>query len=98
MVNDVASYFGIAEAPHGGRGASGWGHTHSRLGLREMVQVKYMDVDRLPRWPKPWWFGYSGELSAAADSFIAWMYAPRWVERLRNLRGALGMVFRRGRV
>src|SRR5215469_10543488 len=25
MVNDVISYFAIAEAPHGGRGASGWG-------------------------------------------------------------------------
>src|SRR3989475_10883283 len=33
MVNDVASYFGISEAPHGGRGLSGWGQTHSRLGL-----------------------------------------------------------------
>ena len=98
MVNDVASYFAIAEAPHGGRGGSGWGRTHSRLGLREMVQVKYVDVDRLPRWPKPWWFGYSAELSAAADGFIAWMYAPRWYERWRNARGALGLVFRRGRV
>jgi acyl-CoA reductase-like NAD-dependent aldehyde dehydrogenase len=98
MVNDVGSYFGIAEAPHGGRGASGWGRTHSRLGLREMVHVKYVDVDRLPRWPKPWWFGYSEKLSAAADGFIAWMYAPQWYERWRNLRGALGMVFRRGRV
>jgi succinate-semialdehyde dehydrogenase/glutarate-semialdehyde dehydrogenase len=98
MVNDVGSYFGIAEAPHGGRGASGWGRTHSRLGLREMVQVKYVDVDGLPRWPKPWWFGYSAKLSAAMDGFIAWMYAPRWFERWRNVRRALGMVFRRGRV
>ncbi len=98
MVNDVASYFGIAEAPHGGRGSSGWGKTHSRIGLLEMVQVKYVDVDRLPRWPKPWWYGYSAELSAAADSFIAWMYAPTWIERWRNVRGALGTVFRRGRV
>ena len=98
MVNDVASYFGIAEAPHGGRGWSGWGKTHSRIGLLEMVQVKYVDVDRLPRWPKPWWYGYSAELSAAADSFIAWMYAPTWLERWRNVRGALGTVFRGGRL
>src|SRR5262249_32518256 len=33
MVNDVASYYGISEAPHGGPGVSGWGRTHSRLGL-----------------------------------------------------------------
>ena len=48
MINDVASYYGIAEAPHGGRGASGWGRTHSRFGFMEMVHVKYVDVDRLP--------------------------------------------------
>ena len=47
MINDVGSYYGIAEAPHGGRGASGWGRTHSRIGLMEMVQVKYVDVDWL---------------------------------------------------
>ena len=49
MVNDAISYFGIAEAPHGGCGASGWGRTHGKTGLLEMVQTKYIDVDRLPR-------------------------------------------------
>src|SRR6266702_8745453 len=48
MVNDAISYFGIAEAPHGGCGASGWGRTHGKAGLLEMVQLKYIDVDRLP--------------------------------------------------
>src|SRR6266436_9231364 len=46
MVNDAISYFGIAEAPHGGCGASGWGRTHGKAGLLEMVQMKYIDVDR----------------------------------------------------
>src|SRR5712664_3338912 len=35
MVNDAISYFGIAEAPHGGCGASGWGRTHGKAGLLE---------------------------------------------------------------
>src|SRR5437762_11766134 len=60
MVNDAISYFGIAEAPHGGCGASGWGRTHGRAGLLEMVQTKYVDVDRLPRREKPWWYRYGG--------------------------------------
>jgi hypothetical protein len=98
MLNNAASYFGIADAAHGGRGSSGLGKTHSRIGLLEMVQVKYVDVDRLPRWPKPRWYGYSAELSAAAGSFIARMSAPTWIERWRNVRGAPGTVFRRGRV
>jgi acyl-CoA reductase-like NAD-dependent aldehyde dehydrogenase len=101
MVNDVASYYGICEAPHGGRRASGWGRTHSRFGLLEMVQVKYVDVDRLPRVRKPWWFGYSGELARSASRFVEGMFAPNWKRRLSawaRRRGARGVVFRRHRI
>jgi hypothetical protein len=98
MVNDVASYFGIAEAPHGGRGASGWGRTHSRLGLLEMVQVQYVDVDRLPRFPKAWWFGYHGEVVESGNAFLDFLFAPSWITRLRNAKGALRALFRGHRV
>ncbi|MGC1687627.1 MAG: aldehyde dehydrogenase family protein [Candidatus Acidiferrales bacterium] len=101
MVNDVASYYGVCEAPHGGSGASGWGRAHSRLGLLEMVRVKYVDLDRLPRTPKAWWYGYSGDLSAAADRFVDLLFAPSWRRRMAALsgtRGALGTVFRRHRI
>ena len=89
MINDVGSYYGIAEAPHGGRGASGWGRTHSRIGLMEMVQVKYVDVDWLSRWPKAWWFGYNQDLAESAGRFIDFLYAPRWPDRWRGAIGAL---------
>jgi len=98
MVNDVASYFGIAEAPHGGRGSSGWGRTHSKFGLLEMVQVKYIDVDRLPRWPKSWWYGYDEELGQAADRFLQFLFAPQWRHRWRSARGAMRAVFRGHRI
>ena len=98
MVNDVASYFGIAEAPHGGRGASGWGRTHSRLGLLEMVQVQYLDVDGLPRWPKAWWFGYNQEVAESANAFMDFLYAPTWRERWSNASGALRALFRSHRI
>lgn len=101
MVNDVASYYGICEAPHGGPGASGWGRTHSRLGLREMVQVKYIDVDRLPRIPKSWWYGYTRELTAAAGRFVDALFAPTWKQRLAAMtekQGARGLIFRRNRI
>jgi succinate-semialdehyde dehydrogenase/glutarate-semialdehyde dehydrogenase len=98
MINDVASYFGIAEAPHGGRGSSGWGHSHSRFGLLEMVQVKYVDVDRLPRWPKSWWYGYNEELGEAADRFLQFLFAPQLRHRWRSARGAMRAVFRGHRI
>ncbi len=98
MVNDVISYFGILEAPHGGRGASGWGRTHSRLGLLELVQVKYVAVDRLPHLPKSWWYGYNQEVSAAADRWLQFLFAPEWRHRWRSARGAMRAVFRGHRI
>ena len=101
MINDVASYYGISDAPHGGPGWSGWGRTHSRLGLLEMVQVKYVDVDRLPRFAKPWWYGYSEDFSAAAGSMVEALFAPSWKRRLQAMvgkRGARGLMSRRRRI
>jgi acyl-CoA reductase-like NAD-dependent aldehyde dehydrogenase len=98
MINDVASYYGIAEAPHGGRGASGWGRAHGRLGLLEMVHAKYVDVDRLPCIAKSWWYGYSAELAAAADRFVELLFAPSWKRRMSALRGSRGVVFRGHRI
>jgi acyl-CoA reductase-like NAD-dependent aldehyde dehydrogenase len=101
MINDLISYYGISEAPHGGPGASGWGRTHSRLGLLEMVQVKYVDVDRLPRLRKAWWFGYSSELVGSAQALVDALFAPRWSKRLKAMavrNGARGVIFRRHRI
>ena len=90
MINDVASYYGITEAPHGGRGASGWGRVHSRLGFDEMVHVKYVDEEQLPGWAKAWWFGYSGALADAADRFIQILFAPSWKRRINALMKGKG--------
>jgi succinate-semialdehyde dehydrogenase/glutarate-semialdehyde dehydrogenase len=101
MINDVASYYGIAEAPHGGSGDSGWGRSHSRLGLLEMVQVKYVDEDRLPRVPKSWWFGYTVELAASGAALVESLFAPSWSQRLHAAMkkdGARGVIFRRNRI
>jgi len=94
MVNDAISYFAIAEAPHGGCGASGWGRTHGRAGLLEMVQTKYVDVDGLPRSQKPWWYRYGSDLERAADAFLQFEFSGGLGAKLRNARGALKTFFR----
>jgi len=93
MVNDAISYFAIAEAPHGGCAASGWGRTHGKAGLQEMVRPKYIDVDRLPRLPKPWWYRYGADLQRAADAFLRFEFGGLSA-KLRNARGALKTMFR----
>jgi len=94
MVNDAISYFAIAEAPHGGCGLSGWGRTHGKAGLMEMVQTKYIDVDRMPRREKPWWFRYGKDVDKAADAFLQFEYAAKLKTRLSNARAALKTLFR----
>ena len=94
MVNDAISYFGIAEAPHGGCGMSGWGRTHGKAGLLEMVQMKYIDVDGLPRRAKPWWYRYGADLEHAADAFLQFEFSGGIGAKLRNARGAMKTFFR----
>jgi acyl-CoA reductase-like NAD-dependent aldehyde dehydrogenase len=98
MVNDVISCFGISEAPHGGVKASGIGRTHGRLGLEEMVWVKYLDSDRLPRVRKVWWFGYGVEFAQQMEGFVDFLFSSNWMQRLRGgLRSVLAY-FRAGRL
>jgi succinate-semialdehyde dehydrogenase/glutarate-semialdehyde dehydrogenase len=94
MVNDAISYFAIAEAPHGGCGVSGWGRTHGKAGLLEMVQTKYIDVDRLPGSEKPWWYRYGADLERAADSFLQFELSGSIAARFRHALGALKTMFR----
>jgi acyl-CoA reductase-like NAD-dependent aldehyde dehydrogenase len=94
MVNDAISYFAIAEAPHGGCGVSGWGRTHGKAGLLEMVQTKYIDVDRLPGSEKPWWYRYGEDLERAADSFLQFELSGSVSARFRHVIGALKTMFR----
>ena len=94
MVNDLVSGFAIAEAPHGGCGLSGWGRTHGRAGFAEMVNVKYVDVDRLPGMEKPWWYRYGVEVERAADAFLRFEFTGGVVARVRNARAAMKTIFR----
>jgi acyl-CoA reductase-like NAD-dependent aldehyde dehydrogenase len=94
MVNDLISGFAIAEAPHGGCGLSGWGRTHGRAGLAEMVYAKYVAVDRLPKTATPWWFRYGPELQNAAAAFLKFEFGGSLLTRISNGRAALRTMFR----
>jgi len=94
MVNDAISYFAIAEAPHGGCGASGWGRTHGKAGLLEMVGTKYIDSDRLKHREKPWWYRYGADVERAADAFLQFEFGGGLAAKLRNARGAMKTFFR----
>ncbi len=97
MINDVISCFGIAEAPHGGFKLSGIGRTHGRMGLTEMVQVKYVDTDLLPGMKKVWWFGYGQKFRQQMNGFIDVLFGASWGKKLKGALRSAGLL-RRNRI
>jgi succinate-semialdehyde dehydrogenase/glutarate-semialdehyde dehydrogenase len=59
MVNEVVYTHGIAQTPWGGVKQSGYGRTHGRLGLLELVHAQHIHVNRLSFLPDLWWFDYN---------------------------------------
>ncbi|HEV7395918.1 MAG TPA: aldehyde dehydrogenase family protein [Pyrinomonadaceae bacterium] len=59
MVNEVVYTHALAQTPWGGVKQSGFGHTHGRLGLMELVSIRHLHVNRFSFLPDLWWFRYS---------------------------------------
>jgi acyl-CoA reductase-like NAD-dependent aldehyde dehydrogenase len=96
MVNDTVSCFSISEAPHGGVKASGIGRTHGRWGLEEMVRVKYVDSDLVPRMKKIWWFGYGGGFATEMESFLDLLFARPLRQKMKAAVNAAGEIVKKG--
>jgi len=98
MINDVISCFGIAEAPHGGFKLSGIGRTHGKMGLAEMVQMKYVDTDLLPGMAKVWWFGYGEKFRQQMDGVVDLLFARSWGKKLKGALRSAGLLRRSNRI
>jgi succinate-semialdehyde dehydrogenase/glutarate-semialdehyde dehydrogenase len=59
MVNEVVYTHALGQTPWGGVKQSGYGRTHGRLGLLELVTPQHIHVYWLPSVPDVWWFKYS---------------------------------------
>ncbi len=71
MVNEVVYTHGIAQTPWGGVKQSGYGWTHGRMGLLELVYPQHIHVNRFSFLPDLWWFRYTsraGKLFGGLDS------------------------------
>ncbi|HTR23273.1 MAG TPA: aldehyde dehydrogenase family protein [Terriglobales bacterium] len=95
MVNDVVSCFSISEAPHGGVKSSGLGRTHGRWGVEEMIRVKYVDSDRVPRRKKPWWFGYGRDFAFEMEAFLDLLYSQPLRQRGKAALRSMAALWRK---
>lgn len=66
MVNEVVYTHAIAQTPWGGVKQSGYGRTHGRLGMMELVTPQHIHVNRIAWLPDVWWFRYT---ASAANLF-----------------------------
>ncbi len=59
MINEVVYTHAVAQTPWGGVKQSGYGRTHGRLGLLELVIPEHIHVNAVPWLPDVWWFRYT---------------------------------------
>jgi succinate-semialdehyde dehydrogenase/glutarate-semialdehyde dehydrogenase len=95
-VNEVLYTHGIGQTPWGGFKNSGYGRTHGRQGLLELVQPQHIHVNRFAILPNAWWLPYSPEAVqtfrgfaryfATGSLFQTMKLAPQLLRRLREMR------------
>lgn len=73
-VNEHAMTYGIPETPWGGSKESGFGRTHSTIGLMEFVEPVHIHIDRGWLKKRLWWYPYN----ASTEKFIK---AMMWITR-----------------
>jgi succinate-semialdehyde dehydrogenase/glutarate-semialdehyde dehydrogenase len=61
MVNDVLNTYGCPETPWGGVKMSGFGRTHSIIGLRDLCEIRHVNVDRWAPKKELWYYPYSSK-------------------------------------
>ena len=95
-VNEVLYTHAIAQTPWGGVKHSGFGRTHGRAGLLELVNAQHIHVNRFPSIPDVWWFSYTPDAGklfrslarrfASGSIFQMLLTLPQMIRRLNEIR------------
>ncbi len=85
MINDSTSSWGEPLAPWGGFKKSGIGRTRARIGLMEMVQVKFASYDRGGNARNVWWYPYNAQMQSFMFRAAELLYSKNLITKLKNL-------------
>jgi succinate-semialdehyde dehydrogenase/glutarate-semialdehyde dehydrogenase len=69
MINEVVYTHALAQTPWGGVKQSGYGRTHGRPGLLELVSAQHIHVNSVPGVADVWWFPYTKQAGELFRSF-----------------------------
>jgi hypothetical protein len=83
MINESVYTYAVPQAPWGGVKHSGLGHTHATLGLKELVQIEHIHVNRIT-WVKDfWWYGYSADAYRVLADLARYFTSPSMVDKIK---------------
>lgn len=95
-VNEVLYTHGIGQTPWGGFKDSGYGRTHGKEGLMELVATQHIHLNRFLFTPDVWWFGYSknavetfkqmSRTFSSGSVFRTLGFLPQMWKRIKELR------------
>jgi len=95
-VNEVLYTHGIGQTPWGGFKQSGYGRTHGKLGLMELVAPQHIHINRVLLTPNAWWLPYSPLAVETFRGFARYFatgslrqtikLAPQLLKRIKELR------------
>ena len=74
-INDVLTYYGIADLPFGGMGLSGMGKVHGKEGLRAFSRQKSYMSNRFSLKSEFWWYKRSEKFGQVLRKWIKWQYS-----------------------
>jgi len=92
-INNSACTAAMPFAPWSGRKDSGTGVTSSPLAILEMVQPKFILIDRNAD-PEVWWFPLSDQATALAKQTLEWL-SSQGIAKLGKTLGLLGAMKKR---
>ena len=84
-VNNVAYTYALSSTPWGGKGQSGFGHTHGALGFAELLEPHHVHVDRGKFGRELWWYPYSKEKYAANNIMLDISFGKNKVRSMLSL-------------
>lgn len=91
IINDNLLTHGIPQTPWGGVKESGFGRTHGKAGLLEMVEARHVHVNRSTL-PNLWWYPYSEKKYLFFKNALTLLYGNGFIARLRALFRAISNI------
>lgn len=83
FINDALYSHVMAELPWGGLKKSGFGKSHSSLGMLDLVNVKHVSIDTLSWAKRMWWYPYNAAKLKTISYGLEYLYSKN--AKLSNL-------------